>query len=85
VQQNNQSGHIPGFEYSVTASFLFRCSPIPNFAAPIWMTFKQALELDAHIRKGEKGSLVVYADSGKPNTDVASRKYEMTPASLQKS
>jgi antirestriction protein ArdC len=27
------------------------------------MTFKQASELDAHIRKGEKGSLVVYADS----------------------
>jgi len=26
------------------------------------MTFKQATELDAHIRKGEKGSLVVYAD-----------------------
>jgi len=34
-----------------------------NFAAPIWMTFKQASELDAHIRKGERGSLVVYADS----------------------
>ena len=34
-----------------------------NFAAPIWMTFKQASELDAHIRKGEKGSLVVFADS----------------------
>jgi antirestriction protein ArdC len=34
-----------------------------NFVAPIWMTFKQASELDAHIRKGEKGSLVVYADS----------------------
>ena len=34
-----------------------------NFAAPVWMTFKQAMELDAHIRKGEKGSLVVYADS----------------------
>ena len=34
-----------------------------NFAAPIWMTFKQASELDAHIRKGEKGALVVYADS----------------------
>jgi antirestriction protein ArdC len=33
-----------------------------NFAAPIWMTFRQAAELDAHIRKGEKGSLVVYAD-----------------------
>jgi len=34
-----------------------------NFAAPIWMTFKQALELDAHIRKGEKGSLVVYTEN----------------------
>jgi antirestriction protein ArdC len=34
-----------------------------SFAAPVWMTFKQAMELDAHIRKGEKGSLVVYADS----------------------
>ncbi|RVI34234.1 ArdC family protein [Sinorhizobium meliloti] len=34
-----------------------------GFAAPIWMTFKQALELDAHVRKGEKGSLVVFASS----------------------
>src|ERR1700685_4229706 len=32
-----------------------------GFAAPIWMTFKQALELNAHVKKGEKGSLVVYA------------------------
>lgn len=34
-----------------------------NFAAPIWMTYKQATDLEGHIRKGEKGSLVVYADS----------------------
>jgi antirestriction protein ArdC len=34
-----------------------------GFAAPIWMTFKQALELNAHVRKGEKGSLVVYANT----------------------
>jgi antirestriction protein ArdC len=33
-----------------------------GFAAPIWMTFKQALEFNAHVRKGEQGSLVVYAD-----------------------
>jgi len=26
-----------------------------NFAAPIWMTFRQASELDLRIRKGEKG------------------------------
>jgi antirestriction protein ArdC len=31
-------------------------------AAPIWMTFKQALELNAHVPKGEHGSLVVHAD-----------------------
>ena len=34
-----------------------------GFAAPIWMTFKQAQELGAHVRKGEKGSLVVYANT----------------------
>jgi len=33
-----------------------------GYAAPIWMTFKQALELKAAVRKGEHGSLVVYAD-----------------------
>jgi antirestriction protein ArdC len=33
-----------------------------GFVTPIWMTFKQALELNAHVRKGEKGSQVVYAD-----------------------
>ena len=33
-----------------------------DFAAPVWMTFKQALDLKAHVRKGERGSLVVYAD-----------------------
>ena len=34
-----------------------------NFVAPIWMTFRQAIELDGHVRKGEKGSLVVYANA----------------------
>lgn len=34
-----------------------------GFAAPIWMTFKQAKELGGHVRKGEKGSLVVYANT----------------------
>ncbi len=33
-----------------------------GFAAPIWMTFRQAKELGGHVRKGEKGSLVVYAN-----------------------
>ena len=34
-----------------------------GFAAPIWMTFKQARELGGHVRKGEKGSPVVYANT----------------------
>ena len=34
-----------------------------NFAAPIWVTYRQASELGAQVRKGEKGSLVVYANS----------------------
>ncbi|HEY1745727.1 MAG TPA: zincin-like metallopeptidase domain-containing protein [Xanthobacteraceae bacterium] len=33
-----------------------------GYTSPIWMTFKQALALDANVRKGEYGSLVVYAD-----------------------
>src|SRR5437868_3581578 len=32
-----------------------------GFAAPIWMTFKQALELNAHVKKGEKGSIGLHA------------------------
>lgn len=34
-----------------------------RFAAPIWMTFNQARQLGAHVRKGEKGSPVVYAST----------------------
>jgi antirestriction protein ArdC len=33
-----------------------------GFSAPIWMTFRQALELGGHVRKGEHGSTVVYAN-----------------------
>lgn len=32
-----------------------------GYNAPIWITFKQSHELGAHVRKGEHGSLVVYA------------------------
>lgn len=34
-----------------------------GYSAPIWMTFKQTLELNAHVRKGERGSLVVFAST----------------------
>jgi len=34
-----------------------------GYRNPTWLTFKQADALSAHVRKGEKGSLVVYADT----------------------
>ena len=33
-----------------------------GYSSPLWMTFRQAGELKAHVRKGECGSLVVFAD-----------------------
>lgn len=32
-----------------------------GFASPLWLTYNQARELGGHVRKGEKGSPVVYA------------------------
>ncbi|MBZ9747682.1 ssDNA-binding domain-containing protein [Mesorhizobium sp. CO1-1-7] len=32
-----------------------------GFSSPMWMTFKQALELGGAVRKGESGTLVVFA------------------------
>lgn len=34
-----------------------------GFSSPHWMTFKQAQELGAHVRKGERGNAVVYANT----------------------
>ena len=40
------------------------CSSMERgFSSPTWMTFKQALELGGAVRKGEKGSPVVFASS----------------------
>ena len=33
-----------------------------GFASTTWMTYRQAAELGSQVRKGERGSLVVYAD-----------------------
>jgi len=32
-----------------------------GFTSPIWMTFRQSIELGGHVRKGESGSTVIYA------------------------
>ena len=33
-----------------------------NYSCPLWLTYRQASELGGQVRKGEKGSLVVYAN-----------------------
>jgi antirestriction protein ArdC len=41
---------------------LWSASVVKGYACPLWLTFKQALELGGHVKKGETGELVVYAD-----------------------
>jgi antirestriction protein ArdC len=51
-----------GIAYSgINILMLWAESVANGFTSPTWMTFRQASELNAHVRKGEKGSLVVYA------------------------
>jgi antirestriction protein ArdC len=38
-----------------------------GYRAPVWMTFRQALELGAHVRKAEVGTMVVYASAFSKN------------------
>ncbi len=48
-----------------------------GYASNIWMTYKQAADLKAHVRKGEHGSLVVYADKfTQTETDDAGEEIE---------
>src|SRR3546814_8008196 len=47
----------------INVVMLWSAAVAGGFAAPIWMTFRQAQELGAHVRKGEKGNLVVYAST----------------------
>jgi len=45
-----------------------------RFSSPLWLTFKQALELGGNVRKGEKGSQIVFykqLSSRKVKTDDA--------------
>lgn len=34
-----------------------------GYTSPTWMTFRQATALGAHVRRGERGTTVVYADT----------------------
>lgn len=51
---------------------LWASATAQGFTAPIWMTYRQAQELGGQVRKGEKGSPVVYTNTTiKADTDAA--------------
>lgn len=42
---------------------LWASAAMQGFENPLWITYKQAAELGGHVRKGEKGTQVVYANT----------------------
>ena len=48
---------LTGKPYRGVNVFLLWCT---RFSSPFWLTFKQALELGGNVRKGEKGSQIVF-------------------------
>ena len=46
----------------INVVMLWSAAVTKGYACPIWLTFKQALDLGGHVKKGETGELVVYAD-----------------------
>lgn len=53
-----------GLAYTgVNVLMLWMVAEAKGYEAPIWMTYKQAIELGGQVKKGEKGALVIYANS----------------------
>jgi antirestriction protein ArdC len=52
-----------GIPYSgINTLLLWGTSAEQGYGSPYWMTFQQAVQLQANVRKGEKGTQIVYAD-----------------------
>ena len=46
----------------INVVMLWSAAASKGYACPLWLTFKQAIELGGNVRKGECGELVVYAN-----------------------
>ena len=63
----------------INVLMLWSGATLRGYSCPIWLTFKQALELGGAVRKGETGELVVYANKiTKTDTDAAGEEIERT-------
>ena len=61
----------------INVIMLWTAATVKGYACPLWLTFKQALELGGNVRKGETGELVVYANSiTKTETDPKGEEIE---------
>lgn len=85
-QSGHAAGHISrplragGKAYrGVNVLMLWASAMESGFNSPLWVTYKQAAELGGQVKKGEKGSLVVYADTfRKTGTDDKGEDVETT-------
>lgn len=48
----------------VNVLILWSASLSRGYVSPYWLTFKQAVKLGAHVRKGERGEIVVFYGKG---------------------
>lgn len=56
---------------------LWASAEVQGFACPFWLTFQQARDLGGFVKKGQKGTRVVYANSfKKTETDDAGQEVE---------
>jgi antirestriction protein ArdC len=64
---------VTGVAYrGINVLVLWSAAMKKGYSAPMWMSFKQALDLKASVRKGERGTAVVYADKiVRTETDAA--------------
>jgi len=60
ISRPRRAGGIP--YRGVNVLMLWAAAMEKGYSCPLWLTYKQASELGGQVRKGEKGSLVVYAN-----------------------
>ena len=69
-QAGHQAGPVSrplragGIAYrGINVLMLWAAAMEKGYGCPLWLTYKQAADLGGQVRKGEKGSLVVYANT----------------------
>lgn len=59
----------------VNVLLLWSRAEASGYAQPLWMTFKQASDAGAHIRKGEKGEMVIFVSRFEREDDAGAKRF----------